>query len=85
MKAAHILEEGIASQGQRHRHRLPLSATVSPLHRGGPMNYADQVGLFNVVQAMSRFAQNPRGRCRLLATCAAAGPAGRRGQNLQLI
>ena len=27
--------------------------------RGGPMNYADQVGLFNVVQAMGRFAQNP--------------------------
>jgi 3-hydroxyacyl-CoA dehydrogenase len=24
------------------------------------MNYADQVGLFNVVQSMGRFAQNPR-------------------------
>ena len=23
------------------------------------MNYADEVGLFNVVQAMNRFAQNP--------------------------
>ena len=31
-----------------------------PLHRGGPMNYADQVGLFNVVQAMKRFQKNPR-------------------------
>ena len=30
-----------------------------PVHRGGPMNYADTVGLFNVVQAMKRFAQNP--------------------------
>ena len=30
-----------------------------PLHRGGPMHYADQVGLFNVVQAMKRFAKNP--------------------------
>jgi hypothetical protein len=30
-----------------------------PLHRGGPMCYADQVGLFNVVQAMKRFARNP--------------------------
>ena len=30
-----------------------------PLHRGGPMNYADTVGLFNVVQSMKRFAQNP--------------------------
>jgi len=31
-----------------------------PLHRGGPMNYADQQGLFNVVQSMKRFAANPR-------------------------
>ena len=30
-----------------------------PLFRGGPMNYADQQGLFNVVQAMKRFAANP--------------------------
>jgi acetyl-CoA C-acetyltransferase len=31
-----------------------------PIHRGGPMLYADQVGLFNVMQAMKRFQQNPR-------------------------
>ena len=30
-----------------------------PLLRGGPMYYADQQGLFNVVQAMKRFAANP--------------------------
>ena len=30
-----------------------------PVHRGGPMLYADQFGLFNVVQAMQRFARNP--------------------------
>ena len=30
-----------------------------PIHRGGPMLYADQIGLFNVVQAMHRFAANP--------------------------
>lgn len=30
-----------------------------PIFRGGPMLYADQVGLFNVVQAMHRFAANP--------------------------
>ena len=30
-----------------------------PLHRGGPMFYADTVGLFNVAQAMKRFAANP--------------------------
>jgi 3-hydroxyacyl-CoA dehydrogenase len=31
-----------------------------PIHRGGPMLYADQVGLFNVVQSMKRFQKNPR-------------------------
>ena len=30
-----------------------------PLWRGGPMNYADTVGLWNVVQAMKKFARNP--------------------------
>jgi 3-hydroxyacyl-CoA dehydrogenase len=30
-----------------------------PIYRGGPMRFADEVGLFNVVQAMHRFAQNP--------------------------
>jgi 3-hydroxyacyl-CoA dehydrogenase len=29
------------------------------MYRGGPMQYADQVGLFNVMQAMQRFQQNP--------------------------
>ena len=29
------------------------------MHRGGPLNYANEIGLFNVVQAMKRFAQNP--------------------------
>ena len=29
------------------------------VHRGGPLKYADEVGLFNVAQAMKRFAQNP--------------------------
>ena len=30
-----------------------------PLHRGGPMLYADTVGLYNVVRAMQRFAAEP--------------------------
>eukprot|EP01031_Cornospumella_fuschlensis_P037333 gene37334-45326_t len=30
-----------------------------PIFRGGPMCYADTLGLFNVVQAMKRFAKNP--------------------------
>jgi 3-hydroxyacyl-CoA dehydrogenase len=30
-----------------------------PPYRGGPMFHADQVGLFNVVRSMERFARNP--------------------------
>ena len=30
-----------------------------PLWRGGPMIYADTLGLFNVAEAMKRFAKNP--------------------------
>ena len=30
-----------------------------PVYRGGPLNYANEVGLFNVLQAMARFAKNP--------------------------
>jgi 3-hydroxyacyl-CoA dehydrogenase len=31
-----------------------------PVFRGGPMRYADEVGLYNVVRAMARFAALPR-------------------------
>jgi 3-hydroxyacyl-CoA dehydrogenase len=50
-----------------------------PLFRGGPMCYADTVGLFNVVQAMKRFAKNPNDDAKfwepapLLAKLAAEG------------
>jgi len=57
-EAAHILEEGIASKAS-DIDMVYLTGYGFPLFRGGPMNYADQVGLFNVVQAMNRFAQNP--------------------------
>ena len=30
-----------------------------PLFRGGPLCYADQFGLYNVLAAMKRFAANP--------------------------
>jgi 3-hydroxyacyl-CoA dehydrogenase len=30
-----------------------------PIFRGGPMQYANEFGLFNMVQAMKRFQQNP--------------------------
>jgi len=57
-EAAHILEEGIASKAS-DIDMVYLTGYGFPLHRGGPMLYADQVGLFNVVQSMNRFAQNP--------------------------
>ncbi|MDB5744171.1 MAG: 3-hydroxyacyl-CoA dehydrogenase [Polaromonas sp.] len=57
-EAAHILEEGIASKAS-DIDVVYLMGYGFPVHRGGPMLYADQVGLFNVVQAMKRFARNP--------------------------
>ena len=57
-EAAHILEEGIANKAS-DIDIVYIFGYGFPAHRGGPMNYADQVGLFNVVQAMGRFAQNP--------------------------
>jgi 3-hydroxyacyl-CoA dehydrogenase len=57
-EAAHILEEGIANKAS-DIDIVYIFGYGFPPHRGGPMNYADEIGLFNVVQAMSRFAQNP--------------------------
>ena len=57
-EAAHILEEGIANKAS-DIDIVYIFGYGFPAHRGGPMNYADQVGLFNVVQAMNRFALNP--------------------------
>jgi 3-hydroxyacyl-CoA dehydrogenase len=57
-EGAKILEEGIASKAS-DIDMVYLTGYGFPLHRGGPMCYADTVGLFNVVQAMKRFAANP--------------------------
>jgi 3-hydroxyacyl-CoA dehydrogenase len=57
-EAAHILEEGIATKAS-DIDMVYLMGYGFPIYRGGPMNYADQVGLFNVVQSMNKFAQNP--------------------------
>ncbi len=57
-EAAHILEEGIASKAS-DIDMVYLTGYGFPLHRGGPMCYADTQGLFNVVQSMKRFATNP--------------------------
>jgi 3-hydroxyacyl-CoA dehydrogenase len=57
-EAAHILEDGIASKAS-DIDMVYITGYGFPIYRGGPMLYADQVGLFNVVQAMHRFATNP--------------------------
>ena len=57
-EGAHILEDGIASKSG-DIDMVYLTGSGFPIHRGGPMHYASEVGLFNVVQAMDRFAKNP--------------------------
>ncbi len=57
-EAAHILEEGIALRAS-DIDMVYLTGYGFPLWRGGPMCYADTVGLYNVVEAMKRFARNP--------------------------
>ena len=58
-EGARILEDGIASKAS-DIDMVYLTGYGFPIQRGGPMLYADQVGLFNVVQAMKRFQKNPR-------------------------
>jgi len=57
-EAAHILEEGIANKAS-DVDMIYLTGYGFPVFRGGPLCYADTVGLYSVVQAMQRFAQNP--------------------------
>ena len=77
-EGARVVEEGIALRAS-DVDMVYLTGYGFPLFRGGPMNYADTVGLFNVVQAMKRFAKNPNDDARfwepapLLAKLAAEG------------
>ncbi len=77
-EGARILEDGIASKAS-DIDMVYLMGYGFPINRGGPMHYADRVGLFNVVQAMNRFAQNPMDDAKfwqpapLLAKLAAEG------------
>ena len=57
-EAAHILEEGIAMRAS-DIDIIYLTGYGFPLWRGGPMHYADGVGLNNVAAAMKRFSRNP--------------------------
>ncbi len=58
-EAAHIVEEGIASKAS-DIDLVYLTGYGFPLWRGGPMCYADEYGLFNVLQRMKQFAANPQ-------------------------
>ena len=57
-EGAKIVDEGIASKAS-DIDMVYLTGYGFPLFRGGPMCYADTVGLFNVVQTMKKFAANP--------------------------
>ncbi len=59
-EGARILEEGIALRAS-DIDMIYLTGYGFPLHRGGPMLYADQCGLYNVVARMQAFASNPHG------------------------
>ena len=59
-EGARILEEGIAARAS-DIDMVYLSGYGFPLWRGGPMFHADQVGLYNVLAAMRRYARGHRG------------------------
>jgi 3-hydroxyacyl-CoA dehydrogenase len=75
-EAAYILEEGIAQRAS-DIDMVYLTGYGFPLHRGGPMLYADTVGLMNVVAAMEKYAKGRHGEfwkpAPLLAKLAAEG------------
>src|SRR4029077_20864537 len=56
-EGAAILKEGIASRAS-DIDMVYLTGYGFPVYRGGPMFYADEVGLYNVVGAMARLAAN---------------------------
>ncbi|MCP3721570.1 3-hydroxyacyl-CoA dehydrogenase NAD-binding domain-containing protein [Paraburkholderia sp. CNPSo 3272] len=59
-EGAKILEEGIASKAS-DIDMVYLTGYGFPLWRGGPMLYADTVGLYNVERAIRRYAQQRNG------------------------
>ena len=77
-EAARILEEGIANKAS-DIDIVYIFGYGFPAYRGGPMNYANEVGLFNVARIMKQLAQNPLDDSAfwqpapLLAKLAAAG------------
>ncbi|SFR63514.1 short chain enoyl-CoA hydratase /3-hydroxyacyl-CoA dehydrogenase [Marinobacter daqiaonensis] len=77
-EGARILEEGIAQRAS-DIDMVYLTGYGFPVFRGGPMHYAEQVGLLNVVRDMEPFAENPNTQegfwepAALLAKCAQEG------------
>jgi 3-hydroxyacyl-CoA dehydrogenase len=65
-EGAKILEEGIASKAS-DIDMVYLTGYGFPLYRGGPMLYADTVGLYNVERAIRRYASQPNGDAWQLA------------------
>ncbi|MYM93466.1 3-hydroxyacyl-CoA dehydrogenase NAD-binding domain-containing protein [Duganella vulcania] len=59
-EAAHILEEGIALRAS-DIDMVYLTGYGFPLFRGGPMFYADTVGLPNVLAAINKYAKGHQG------------------------
>ena len=59
-EGARILEDGIATRAS-DIDVVYLTGYGFPLYRGGPMHYADTIGLFNVIRAMDRFAATGSG------------------------
>jgi len=57
-EGARILEEGIAARAS-DIDVVYLNGYGFPRHRGGPMQYANEVGLPTVVKALQRFADTP--------------------------
>jgi len=55
-EGARILEDGIASKAS-DIDVVYLTGYGFPLRRGGPMHYAGEVGLYNVMRSMRRFAR----------------------------
>jgi len=75
-EAAYILEEGIATRAS-DIDMVYLTGYGFPVFRGGPMFYADTVGLITVVMAMDKYAKGRHGDAwkpaPLLAKLAAEG------------
>jgi len=57
-EGARLAEEGIAQRAS-DIDIVYLNGYGFPAYRGGPMRYADEVGLVNVVRALNRIAAEP--------------------------